>query len=74
MTKLIAALVACTFSIGAFAQMASAPMGKPSGMAPMGAASGMSSDMGASKPMMKKKHHMKKHHGKKMMKAASAPA
>ena len=74
MTKLIAALVACTFSIGAFAQMASAPMGKPSGMAPMGAASGMSSGMAASKPMMKK-HHMKKHHGKKTMKkAASAPA
>ena len=65
MNKLIAALVACTFSIGAFAQMASAPMGT---------SPGMSSSMGASKPMMmKKKHHMKKHHGKKMMmKAASA--
>ena len=60
MNKLIAALVACTFSIGAFAQMAAS-------------APGMSSDMGASKPMMmKKKHHMKKHHGKKSMKAASA--
>lgn len=63
MTKLLAALVACTISAGAFAQAASAPMP---------ATSGASSDMGASKPAGK--HHMKKSHDKKHKEAASKPA
>ena len=65
MKTLIAALVATTFSIGAFAQMkaASAPMATP-----------MAAPMAASAPMTKASGTMAKSKMKKMKKAASAPA
>ncbi len=67
MKTLIAAIVATTFSFGAFAQSpmkaASAPMAAP-----------MASPMAASAPMAKASGTMAKSKMKKMKKAASAPA
>ncbi len=68
MKTLIAAVIASAFSIGAFAQSASAPMAAP--MAPM------AKKDAAAKPMDSAMHKpmMKKHAAKKAMKKASAPA
>lgn len=61
MNKILAALIAATFSIGAFAQATPATPATPAAKAEMKA----DTMPMAKKEMVAKKHHAKKHHAKR---------